>query len=127
MTQTDASKKRILVIEDEPIINRVCVKTLTADGFEVDIATNGLIAKDMASKKVYDLYFSDMRTPQMDGMEFYQYLREEHPELADRVIFTTGDVLSSDIKAFLAEVNNLFLPKPFTPDDLRAVVREAFR
>ena len=65
MTQPSENKKTILLIEDEPIISRVCVKTLTADGYEVDIATNGLIAKDMANKKVYDVFLSDIRTPEM--------------------------------------------------------------
>lgn len=127
MTQTDAKRKRILVVEDEPIISRVCVKTLRADGFEVDIAMNGLLAKDMASKKVHDLCLVDIRTPEMDGMEFYQYLEEEHPELTDRVIFTTGDVLSSDVKTFLGETDRPLLAKPFTPNELRAVIREAYK
>ena len=44
------NKNRILAIDDEPIINRVSAKVLTAEGFDVDVACNGLIAKDMASK-----------------------------------------------------------------------------
>ena len=44
-------KKRALVIEDEPIIGRLCRKILSVDGFEVDIAFNGLIAKDMTDEK----------------------------------------------------------------------------
>ena len=103
MVKRNNDKKRILVIEDEPVICRVCKKALTADGFEVDIAVNGLIAMDMAGKRVYDLYLSDIRTPEMNGIEFYRHLIQEQPELADRVIFTTGDVLSNDIKLFLEE------------------------
>ena len=122
MSHNNDNRKKVPVIEDEPILSRVCVKTLTREGFDVDLATNGLIAKDMAAKKVYDLYLSDIRTPGMNGMEFYRYLRNEHPELADRVIFTTGDVLNSDIKEFLQDLSAPFLPKPFTPEDLKILI-----
>ena len=127
MKKNNINRKRILVIEDEPIISRVCVKTLLNDGFEVDIASNGLVAMDMANKSVYDLYVSDIRTPKMNGIEFYQHLIAKNPDLADNVIFTTGDVLSTDVKEFLQEASTPFLPKPFTPEELRAVVRKVLK
>ena len=119
------TRRRVLVVEDEPIITRVCVKTLIADGFEVDVAVNGIVARDMVGRRAYDLCFSDIRTPQMNGMELYEYLEQEHPALAERVVFTTGDVLSPGIDAFLKRTDRPFLPKPFTPDELRRVVRAA--
>jgi CheY-like chemotaxis protein len=92
--ENDIKKKRILAIDDEPIIIRVSVKVLIAEGFDVDVACNGLVAKDMAGKAEYDFYLSDIRTPAMNGMQFYEYLRQEQPGLENRVIFTTGDVMS---------------------------------
>ncbi len=47
MEQIIARGKSVLVVEDEPGIAMVCVRTLTAQGFEVDIAVNGEIALDM--------------------------------------------------------------------------------
>jgi len=125
--QGKGSKKRVLVIEDEPVITRVCERVLTAEGFDVDVAANGNIAKDMIAEQDYDLCISDVRTPEMNGIEFYRYLQERQSPLVDKVIFTTGDVLSEDIKNFLAEVNRPFLPKPFTPDDLSSAVQNAFQ
>ena len=61
----------------------------------------------------------------MDGMEFYEYLRQACPGLESRVIFTTGDTMSLEVKTFLSKKNNLFLAKPFTPDELRVVIRKA--
>jgi CheY-like chemotaxis protein len=117
-------KKKILVIEDEPIICRVCVKTLTASGYDVDIANNGLVGMEMADKQSYDLYFSDVRTPAMNGIQFYHYLIKKNPQLAKKIVFTTGDVMSPDVKTFLGEIKNPFLPKPFTPDELRKIVND---
>lgn len=127
MTQDNNNRKTALVVEDEPLISRVCQKTLMRDGFEVDIAVNGLIAKQMVNDKSYDLCLADIRTPAMNGIELYAYLEKEYPELASRVIFTTGDVLSGNIDTFLREVNRPFLPKPFTPNELRRVVKEALK
>ena len=125
--ENDIKKKRILAIDDGPIIIRVSVKVLIAEGFDVDVACNGLVAKDMAGKAEYDFYLSDIRTPAMNGMQFYEYLRQEQPGLENRVIFTTGDVMSPEVKTFLSKKNNLFLAKPFTPTELRTIIRKALK
>ena len=125
MEQTNTSGKSVLVVEDEPGIARICMRTLTAEGFKVDIAVNGEIGLDMWRKKNYDLCISDIRTPHMNGIELYQQLEKENPEAVKRFIFTTGDVLSANIKEFLKAIGRPYLPKPFTPEELRAIVRKA--
>jgi len=127
MKNSSAGTKRILVVEDEPAISQVCLRTLTNEGLEVDIAVNGNVAQDMLEKKDYDLCLIDIRTPVMNGKELYQWLEEKHPKLTDRVIFTTGDVMGKDIQGFLDQTARPFLPKPFTPDELRTIVRETLR
>ncbi len=127
MQSRNKKSKKILVVEDEPIISRVCSQTLTGEGFEVDIATNGSIAEGMIEEKEYDLLLVDVRTPVMNGRELYQWINERHPELAKRVIFTTGELLGSASEKFVEQSNRPFLPKPFTPLILRTVVREALR
>ncbi len=111
------------MVEDEPGIAKVCARTLNAEGFQVDVAVNGKVALDMWKKKSYDLCLSDIRTPEMNGIELYQHLESEFPEAVNKVIFTTGDVLSSNIKEFLESTNRPYLAKPFTPDELRAIVK----
>jgi len=127
MQHSGAGRKRILVVEDEPAICQVCLRTLTADGFDVDIAVNGVVAQDMLAKKEYDLCLLDIRTPVMNGKELYQHIKEERPELASKVIFTTGDIMNSNLEPFLKETSRLYLPKPFTPHELRTVVRQALQ
>ena len=63
----------------------------------------------------------------MNGKELYQWLKEKHPKVADRVIFTTGDMMGGDTQIFLEQTDRPFLPKPFTPDELKAVVRETLK
>jgi DNA-binding response OmpR family regulator len=125
MKNSGGTARRILVVEDEPTICRVCSQTLTGEGFEVDIAANGSIAEGRIGEKKYDLVLIDIRTPVMNGKQLYQSIVERRPALANRVIFTTGDLLGGDTKSFVEQSGRLFLPKPFTPDELKAIVREA--
>ena len=127
MKTPDSGTKRVLLVEDEPAISDVCLRVLTNEGFEVDIAVNGKVAQDMIGEKQYDLCLIDIRTPVMNGEELYQWLKEKHTRLADKVIFTTGDVMGGDTGRFLEKAARPFLPKPFTPDELKAIVREAIK
>jgi len=90
----------ILVVEDEPSISLVCRRVLAGQGFTVDTAVNGLVAQGMIEKREYDLYLIDIRIPEMDGRELYNWLKEKKPPLIRRVIFTTGDVMSGGTPAF---------------------------
>ena len=117
--------KRILIVEDEPAIGRICTRTMVKEGFEVQIAHDGGVAQEMIVSETYDLYLFDIRTPVVNGIELYESLEREHPEAAKKVIFTTGDVLSGDVGSFVRSTGRPFLPKPFIPEQLRAVVRQA--
>ncbi len=127
MKNFSGGAKRILVVEDEPAISQVCLRVLTSEGFDVDIAVNGKVAQGMIEEKQYDLCLIDIRTPTMNGKELYQWLEEKHHQQAERVIFTTGDVMGGDTITFIEQTDRPYLPKPFTPDDLKAVVRETLR
>ena len=122
-----ATTKRILVVEDEAAIGWICQMVLTSEGFEVDIAVNGQVAQEMLGKMGYDLVLIDIRTPIMNGKQLYQVIIDQYPKLAGRVIFNTGDVMDGHTQRFLELAGRPFLPKPFTPDELRTIVRETWR
>ncbi len=126
MEQNESDRRRVLVVEDEPGIAAVCMRTLNREGFQVDIAVDGKIALEMWAKKIYDLCISDIRTPRMNGIELYRQLEIKCPAVAKRFIFTTGDMLSGNVKTFLESTGRPFLTKPFTPEDLRAIVNTFF-
>jgi DNA-binding response OmpR family regulator len=117
--------KRVLVVEDEPVIARIFKEILTADGFSVEVAANGNIARDMVMKEAFDLCILNIHIPGINGIKLYKFLQKERPVLSSKTLFTTGDILSGDTEAFLKEANRPLLLKPFTPDELRTVVRDA--
>ena len=124
MENTEVKLRSVLVVEDEPFIAQVCVRTLTAEGLNVDVAVNGEVALNMWREKDYDLCISDIRTPRMNGIELYRHVENESPDATNKFIFTTGDTLSGNIKIFLAETGRPFLPKPFAPENLRTIVKK---
>jgi len=127
MKTPDSSAKRILIVEDEPAINDLCRRVLTGEGFEVGIAVNGQVAQGMLAEESYALCLIDIKIPVMDGKQLYQFIIKKHPQVASGVIFTTGDVIGGDTQSFLEQAGRPFLPKPFTVDELRAIVGETLR
>ena len=127
MTSSSGAKGRILSVEDEPSIRQICQRVLTSQGYQVDFAQNGVAAESMLMKADYDLLLVDIKTPVMDGKQLYRYIRKRYPELADRVIFTTGDVIGDDTQSFLEQTGRPFLLKPFSPDELKSLVRDHLR
>jgi len=90
----------------------------------VDIATDGETARELVNAARYDMCLTDIRMPGMGGIQLYRYLEQEHPALAANVVFTTGDILGGNTGSFLKEVRRPYLAKPFTPAELRRVVRK---
>ena len=128
MKTPDTDARRILVVEDEPGICTLCRRVLTGEGFEVEIAVNGKVAQEViVDEAQYTLVLIDIRTPAMNGMELYQWLQEEHPALTEMVVFTSGSVMGGDTMAFVEQTGRPFLPKPFTPEELTAIVRETLK
>jgi DNA-binding response OmpR family regulator len=105
----------------------MCQRVLTREGFEVDIAVNGILAQDMIKKRQYQICLIDIRTPKMSGAELYQWLQKKYPRLANQVIFTTGSMIDEKTMAFIEQSGRPFLAKPFTPDELTAIVKESLK
>jgi DNA-binding response OmpR family regulator len=117
------NNNRVLLLEDEPVIARILKRILAADGFEVDVAENGQVAKDkINARNRYDLFIFDIRTPVISGIQLYEYLEKEHPDLTDTVIFATGDYMNSTTRQFLDRVKRPFLPKPYTPAQVKSMI-----
>ena len=71
----------------------------------------------------FDLILCDLMMPVMTGVELYEHLRAQDPELARRVVFMTGSALvPGKVEDFLRSVPNLRLEKPFGMPELQSVI-----
>jgi len=124
MKKPGTALKSVLIVEDEAAIGEFCHRVLSQHGFKVSIAGNGKVAQQMIEKKEYDLLLIDIRMPVMDGVELYRWLNEKHPQIASRVIFTTGSVLGQETLNFIGSTGKPFLLKPFSADELIGLVKK---
>lgn len=125
MSETGTKKKKILIVEDEPIIGQLCRRVLVAEGFEVNVVDNGLVAKETASSEDYDLCISDIRLPGITGIQLFKHWQKSNHNLANKLVFITGDTLSNNIQDFLNNSGRPCVLKPFTTEELLVAVNEA--
>jgi PAS domain S-box-containing protein len=116
----------ILVVEDEREISETLAEILSQQGFKTEVVGNGREALDRIAEQPFDLVISDLRMPVLDGPGLYHALVQGQPEMIRRLVFITGDSLSTEIQAFLRDAKVPCLEKPFQPEDvLRLVDRVA--
>jgi PAS domain S-box-containing protein len=117
-----ATHRRILVVDDEAEIADMARAMLEGAGYEVATAESGAVALELLAAARFDAIVSDLRMPDMDGAALWRAVRDDHPALARRILFVTGDTLSPGSRQFLAETHCSSLDKPFTKADLLARV-----
>jgi two-component system NtrC family sensor kinase len=114
----ELSGKSILVIDDEIHITELIFDVLARYGAKVDVANAGAEALTQLQAKHYDAVICDQRMPSLSGQQLYRLVQSAHPELENRFLFVTGDVVNSDTKNFFQQAGVLFLRKPFRIYDL---------
>jgi CheY-like chemotaxis protein len=116
---------RILVVDDDPLVIRLIVDTLSVEGYDLDSAENGLAALEKIRHGRFDLILSDLHMPALDGVGLYRALTEGQERPSPRIVFLTGSAGSSELHRFLEETRLPLLRKPFNLVELQKIVREA--
>jgi len=117
------SIKRILVADDEESIRWVLSKSLTKQGYQVDLASNGQEALLMSRKQSYDLAVLDIKMPGLSGLELLSKFQEECPR-ALVVIMTAESSMKNAVEAMKRGAYD-YLTKPFDLDALDAIIYKA--
>ena len=115
----------VLVIDDEKRIREGCYKILTKENCLVEMAENGESGLKMLAEKHYDIILTDLMMPGIGGMEVLAEVREQHPDSVG-IVITGFATLEHSIEAMKKGAFD-FIPKPFTPDQVRVVVSKAVR
>ncbi len=115
--------RRILVVDDEPEVAGLMREVLEGAGFDVLTAESGAVALELLAEARVDAVVSDVRMPELDGPALWQRLKAQHPALARRVLFVSGDTLSDAARQQLADIGAPTLDKPFTSADLLGAVK----
>jgi len=121
----ESATKNILVVDDEVAVNNNIRKILNKKGFQVDQAVSKEEALASISAHTYKLILLDLKIPGVKGLELLQTIRDKNPDT--KVIMITGyaSIETAVEAARMGAVD--YLPKPFTPDEIRQATDNAFR
>jgi diguanylate cyclase (GGDEF)-like protein len=111
-------KRKILLIDDDPLIQRIITQSLTASGFQVEATASGRMAIAMVQKDPPDLILLDVMMPEMNGFEVCLRLRQEPQGVSVPVIMLTAmDETESVVKGLRSGADD-YVTKPFEIDEL---------
>ncbi|KRT72606.1 MAG: nitrogen specific signal transduction histidine kinase NtrB [Candidatus Rokubacteria bacterium CSP1-6] len=116
---------KVLVVEDEAGVAGVLRGLLRRLGHEAEVARDGRAALARVEKASFDLLIVDLKMPGMSGRQLWEALRECRSPLAHRMAFMSGNARSPELLELVKEAGALTLPKPFTLDDVSALLRHA--
>ena len=117
-------KGRILIVDDEQIVLRSCLRILRSEDYEIDTAGDGLSALGMVNENAYDVLILDIKMPKMDGIEVLRRVKEARPDI-DVIMITGLHDIGTAVQAMKLGALD-YLPKPFEPDQLKALIAKAF-
>ncbi len=115
---------KILVVEDEERIIKVLDMFLKKEGHEVIIAKDGTSAVSLAQESMPDLVFLDIVLPKLNGYLVCQALKEEASTNHIPVVFVSAKAQDEDIKKGYDVGGDDFLVKPFTPNQIRDIIKK---
>jgi len=114
---------KILVVDDKRVIREGCREVLTLEGFEVVLAESGEQGLEMIEKVHFDVVLLDLMMPGISGFDVLSHIKALHPDTS--IIVITGyATVEHSIEAMKNGAFD-FIPKPFSPDQLRVVVFKA--
>jgi CheY-like chemotaxis protein len=117
-----SSKTRLLLLDDDPSMQRLVSTLLKRAGHRVDIVSGGSEAIQLLEKNEYDGLLLDIMTPTDGGMTVIRHLKEQKPQLLDRILLVTGSP-ESILKSVIDDVFGVVY-KPFEADQLLDAVKK---
>jgi NADH:ubiquinone oxidoreductase subunit E/AmiR/NasT family two-component response regulator len=118
-----AGKPRILVVDDELVVIRSADRVLRGEGYSVDGALGGREAILKTGQEDYDLVFTDLKMPEVDGITLIRWIKKTKPSTG--IVIITGYPSQETIREALELGIIDYVPKPFTPAVLLDVTRRA--
>jgi len=124
MQEMSTEEKRILVLDDEEMIRDLLQETFKQKKFDVEIAATGEEALNQVENSDFDLLVTDLRLPDISGMEVLAKVKEKHPQMGVILITAYGSIKNA-VKAMKQGAFD-YITKPFDLDEIEMVVEKYF-
>jgi two-component system, NtrC family, response regulator HydG len=116
--------KRVLIVDDDPAVRQALAEALGTAGFDVDVADDAVCALAAVAKRGVDVIVSDVRMPDMTGLDLLRELRARAPDV-DVILITAFDDMPTVVEAMKRGASE-FLVKPLDLDDLQRTLEKVF-
>ncbi|MCX6165024.1 MAG: response regulator, partial [Ignavibacteriae bacterium] len=116
------ARKNVLVVDDEPIVCHSVRRILSKQNCTVEEAFDVDVAQNKIMNNKYDLIFLDLKMPKKDGMDVLTSIKENYPDTPVVMITGYGSIDKAIEATKLGAYQ--FIPKPFTPEELREIALE---
>jgi PAS domain S-box-containing protein len=117
-----ATRKRVLVVDDEPAVGEAIVRAI-GELHDVRCVSSGAAAIELLRERAdFDVVLCDVMMPGLDGIAVFEEVQRTSPELAKRFVFISGGAFTPRARSFLATCRNPRFEKPFSADQLNAIV-----
>ena len=120
-----ATGASILLVDDEPEVLSTLAEILTHAGHRVETAADGVHALERLDSRSFDVIVSDVRMPGLDGPGLYAEIERRFPSLRERIVFLTGDTMSTETREFLQRIDAVSLGKPFLVTRVMQAIQRA--
>nr|WP_276607519.1 response regulator [Limisphaera ngatamarikiensis] len=120
--KTNTVKRRILVVDDEPLVCEAMAMMLSFDGHQVQTAQTGAEALALLERQTFDLVITDYAMPEMRGDELVRHISARWPHLPVLMVTAHAEVLAAE-RVPLPGVS-MVLSKPFMLDTLRQAIEQ---
>lgn len=116
-------KKKILIIEDNPMVVKSLEFKLNNDGYEVEVANDGRTALEILASTEFDLVITDLMLPFITGIQIIEFIKKKSENLPI-IVLSTSTQESIIMDAFNMGVDD-FITKPFSPNELSLRVKRS--
>lgn len=127
MKDSNKDSKRLLLIDDDPNLILLVKDYLEFRGYEVVTAENGRDARDILTRQQPDMIICDVMMPEMDGYSFVESLRQDSRTNWIPVMFLSAKGQSQDRVKGLTKGADVYMIKPFEPEELVAQVESSLK
>ena len=116
------STRKVLIVDDNPNMSVLLSDILEIFEYKGYHADDGTEALERLRKETYDLVFTDLRMPRMDGYDLLQAIKTEHPKIP--VVVVTGYSIEESQDHMLSQKADGFLHKPFKVNEIEAILNK---
>jgi two-component system, cell cycle sensor histidine kinase and response regulator CckA len=121
-SEVPGNRTRLLIVDDDAMVLSALRRRLRRRYDAVTVLGGVEALARLAEDPAFDSIVCDLMMPEVDGKSFYDAVQQDHPQLADRIVFMSGGAFTPRLRKFAASVSNPVLQKPVSREDIESAL-----